>query len=180
MNRLLFLNFILLLTAQGFSQSPKRMIKKIGSDPIYFIDSANVDASEIPKFNATEAAIVNVYKGKDALELMGEEGKDGVVYIETKNFARNRYWKYFCSKSKEYTDAVPRTTEKEVQYILNDKILQNDFEGNLALIDDSIFEGLKVIGKRQLKKRYKIKNKTVGVVIRSGVPQNLYNGKNKF
>ena len=78
------------------------MIKKIGNDPVYFIDSVNVEQSEMMNYDPSEISIVNVYKDKDALELMGDEGKDGVIYIETKNFVKKRYWRYFCTKSNEY------------------------------------------------------------------------------
>lgn len=157
------------------------MIKKIGNDPVYFIDSVNVEQSEMMKYEPSQIAIVNVYKDKDALELMGEDGKDGVIYIETKDFAKNRYWKYFCSKSKEYAQAVPSSTQDDgIQYILNDRVLQKDFEGDLALIDDSIFKGILVIGERDLKKKYKIDNKSIGVVIESDKPNNLYKARKKF
>src|SRR5688572_494040 len=181
MNKRVLSFVFLLIPLIGFCQSPKRMIKKIGNDPVYFIDSVNVEQSEMMNYDPSEISIVNVYKDKDALELMGDEGKDGVIYIETKNFVKKRYWRYFCTKSNEYAKAIPNYTEdKEVQYILNDRILDKDFEGDLALIDDSIFKGLRIVNATDLKKKYKVKDKSIGVIIKSDTPKNLYKARKKF
>jgi hypothetical protein len=72
----------------SIGQSPKKTIKKLGNNPIFFIDSVNVDNSELQKYDPTEIAQVTVYKDKEATDLLGEDGKDGVVYIFTKNIQR--------------------------------------------------------------------------------------------
>lgn len=180
MNLKFFLS-CLLFSSISFAQSPKRIFKKIGDKPIIFMDSINVDYSQIAKFEADEIASFTVIKGKEAIDLMGEEGKDGVIYIETKKFAKIRYWNYFKSKSPEYFQIVP-DLEKEtsIQYVLNDKILTDNFEGNLASINDQIFKGITIISKDELIKKYNVENKDFGVLIKSDVPDNLYHGKKKF
>ena len=171
----------LLISAITFAQSPNRVLKKIGDKPIVFMDSIIVDYSQIAKFEADEIASFTVFKGKEAIDLRGKEGKDGVIYIETKKFAKIRYWNYFKSKSPEYFNILPDLEkENSVQYVLNDKILTDNFEGNLASINDQIFKGITIISKDELVKKYNIENRDFGVLIKSSVPDNLYHGNKKF
>lgn len=181
MNRFLLTLFGVALSFSVLGQSPKKMMKKIGDKPIFFIDSVNVDQTEMMKYLPEQIASITVYKDNDAIELMGEDGKDGVIYIETKDFARGRYWKYFTRKSNEYSELVKTSQPNDrIQYILNDRILTDNFEGNLSMIDDSIFKEIKIIDAATLEKDYKIENKDFGVIIFSDKPDNLYKAKKKF
>lgn len=175
--------FIILffLTFGLYSQSPKKIIKKLGADPVFFLDSVNILRSEMLNINPTDVASVTVYRGKEATDLIGENGKDGVIYIFTKSYAKNSYWNYFRSKSKHYSDSLPTPeSDSTVQYILNKRILTTNFEGDLMSIDDSIFKELIIIDKKTLEKEYNIFNKAFGIVIKSDKPDNLYHAKKKF
>lgn len=172
---------VLLLFIDLSGQNPSDMVKKIGDNPVYFIDSVRVDQSAIMNYAPTQIASLSIYKEGDAIELMGDEGKDGVIYIETKSFASIRFWKYFRQKSAEYARLVKTPAPNtKIQYILNDKVLIQDFEGDLSLINDSIFQELRIISRGKLKKEYKIKGKDFGVLIKSGKPGKLYNEDKKF
>ena len=164
-----------------FGQKPKKAIKKLGNDPVFFIDSVNVDNSELQKYNPQDIASVSVFKDSTAIKLIGMDGKDGVVYVETKAFARTRYWNFFRSKSPDYARVVPSPgSDSTLQYILNERVLKTNFEGDLSLIDDSIFKNLIVIDKSALEKQYSVTGKEYGIVITSDVPRDLYKGKKKF
>lgn len=164
-----------------FAQSPKRAIKKLGNDPVFFIDSINVDKEELGKYNPQEIATVSVYKGKEAIALVGPEGKDGAVYIETKVFGRTKYIRYFASKSPEYAKIIDSPQkDSSVQYVLNQRVLKDNFEGDLSLIDDKTFKSIKVIDKMTLQKMYQVMDKEYGVIIESSVPDKLYHGSKKF
>ncbi|MFP2996811.1 hypothetical protein ABN763_12915 [Spongiivirga sp. MCCC 1A20706] len=178
--KLIVLAFILSsIYLQG--QSPKRVLKKIGDNPIYFIDSINVSGEELKKYNPNQIASVTVFKGKEAIELLGENGKDGAIYIETVNFSRLRYWKFFSSKSSSYSELVPSfDSDSNIQYILNDRVLTDNFEGDLATINDDIFKDIKIIDKKTLQKEYEIHDKDYGVVILSNKPKDLYKARKKF
>lgn len=179
--KLLFTTLLSLITIVSFSQSPKRALKKLGSEPVYFMDSVNVEKSELMKYDPNEIALVTVLTSKEAIDILGEYGKDGAVYIETIPFAKSRYWKYFSSKSSEYRALVPIVTQDStVQYIMNDKVQDKNFEGNLALIDDKVFKEIKIITSQELQKQYGIKNKVAGVIITADRPKDLYNSKKKF
>ena len=81
-------------------------------------------------------------------------------------FARNSYWNYFKSKSADYKDNVPDLkTESKVVYILNNKLPDSNFEGDLFQINDHNFITLQLITGKQLKNDYKLSGKTIGVVI---------------
>lgn len=169
------------LTLSVFAQSPKKAIKKLGNDPVFFIDSINVDKEELEKYNPLEIATVSVYKGKEAIALVGPEGKDGAVYIETKAFGSTKYIRYFKTKSQDYAKIVDSPLkDSSVQYILNGRILKENFEGDLSLIDDKVFKSIKLIDKTTLEKEFNVSGKEYGVVIESYVPEDLYHGKKKF
>jgi hypothetical protein len=54
-----------------------------------------------------------------------------------------------------------------VIYILNGKILEKDYEGELFVINDGNFIGLTAIDREFLKKTYKILDKSIGVIIKT-------------
>lgn len=165
----------------SFAQSPKRILKKLGNNPVFFIDSINVEKDDLQKYNPNEISSVTVYKDKKAIELLGEDGKDGVIYIETKVFCKKKYWKYFASKSSEYIQFVSSPeNDINVQYILNKRILKEGFEGDLASIDNDNFKSIKFLGKEELIKKYKIEDKDFGFQIIAETPKDLYHGNRKF
>lgn len=165
----------------GFAQSPKRIIKKLGNEPVYYIDSISVDKSQLQKYDPNEIAGLTVFKGKEAVDILGEDGKDGVVYIETKLFAKKRFWNFFRLKSAEYLDLVPTfDSDSTIQYILNKRILKDNYEGTLASIDDNVFKEIKILPKQVLIDEYGILDKEYGVLIISEAPENLYKGNKKF
>lgn len=178
MKYLLFAFFTLTIS---FAQSPKKVLKKLGEDPVFFIDSVSVSQEDLKKYDPNDISSVTVYKDKKAIELLGDDGKDGAVYIETKKFCRNRYVKYFTSKSTEYKQRVTDLeNEDNIQYILNERILTVGFEGDLASIDDKVFKAIKFISKEELIKKYQIDDKDFGFQILSETPKDLYNGNKKF
>jgi len=172
---------IILSSGYALSQNPKKVLKKIADNPVYFIDSLNVAEQELQKYESNQIASVTVYKGEEATEILGENGKDGAIYIETIKFSRLRYWKYFSSKSTEYTKVVPYIgLESTIQYILNDKVLTESYQGDLAMINDNIFKSINIIDKNTLEKEYEVFDKKYGVVIQSDKPKNLYKARKKF
>ena len=164
-----------------FAQRPKKVIKKLGADPVFFIDSVSVDKAELKNYQPTEIATVSVYKDSSATNLIGPDGKDGVVYITTIKFAKIKYWNYFKSKSADYEKLVATPeSDSTFQYILNNRVLKSNFDGDLSLINDNIFIDLKIIDKTALEKEYGITNKDYGIIIKSDKPDDLYKANKKF
>lgn len=88
--------------------------------------------------------------------------------METKKFARNRYWNYFTSKSSAYLQIVPTPeSDSSVVYILNGNIQEKNIEGDLSTIDDKNFIELTVIDKQTLNKQFGIKDKEYGIMIKT-------------
>ena len=142
------------------------------NDPVFFIDSVRVNRGVLENYTPDEIASLTIYKDTNAIKRVGPKGKNGLVYIETKNFARMRYWEYFKSKSIEYLKAVPTVKEDSlVQYILNNEVLKNNYEGDLASINNKTFKTITIISKDQLVKDYGITNKKYGIVIIADIKQ---------
>lgn len=151
-------------------KNSKNRYKQLFTDPVFFIDSINVTRIELQQYQPTEIAVVTVYKDTNALRLVGEQGTYGVVYVETKKFAKNKYWNYFKEKSANFLKAVPKPqSDSLVAYILNDKVLTANFEDDLSAIDDKTFIGIRVIDKETLIKEFKIADKTYGIIIKTTI-----------
>jgi len=56
-------------------------------------------------------------------------------------------------------------TESKVVYILNNKVLQTNYEADLFQINDANLLTLQVINGKQLQKDYHVAGKLIGVVI---------------
>ena len=104
-----------------------------------------------------------------------------MVYIFTKKYTKSKYWLYFQSKSDDYKKLVPTVeSDTSVQYILNKRVLKENFEGDLFIIDDTIFKSIRLLTKEILLKEFNISDKEFGFQIISDTPDNLYRGKKKF
>ena len=71
-------------------------------------------------------------------------------------------------------------SDTAVQYILNKRVLKENFEGDLFIIDDTIFKSIRLLTKETLLKEFNISDKEFGFQIISDTPDNLYRGKKKF
>ncbi len=137
-------------------------------EPMYFLDSIRVNKGVLQNYQPSEIALVTVYKDSSAIKLVGKEAKNGLIYITTKEFARDHYRNYFKSKSAEYATAVANEkNEKKAVYILNGKVLASNIESDLFNINESNFISLIIIDKDKLKKYYHVSGKTFGVVIKT-------------
>lgn len=137
-------------------------------DPMFFLDSIRVNKRVLENYQPSEIALITVYKDSNAIKLGGLDAKNGLIYITTKEFARDHYRSYFKSKSADYAKAATdnRKEEKAV-YILNGKVLTSNIESTLFEINNSNFIELSVIDKSTLKKNYNISGKSFGVVIKT-------------
>jgi hypothetical protein len=167
----------LMMSCYSLKKDKPVIVFEEDTDPVFFIDSVRVNKRVLQDYDASEIAMVTVYKDSSAVKRMGAAAKNGLIYIETKDFAKNRYWNYFKSKSDQYSKLVPSVEgDIHVQYILNKKVLKENYEGDLAAINDTVFKGLQIITKQQLITDYGIKDKDLGVVVTADKPVNLHDG----
>jgi hypothetical protein len=158
----------LFISCYSISHKPVDLFKEPVDEPLYFLDNIQVNRGVLSLYDPKEIAAVTVYKDSSAFKIAGEKGKNGVIYITTKAYARDKYWNYFKSKSSDYIKAVPSIKrEGNVVYVLNDKVLVKDFEGDLYFIDNTNFIDLKVIDKKHLQQEYSIKDRKWGIIIKT-------------
>ncbi|MCW3808079.1 hypothetical protein [Plebeiibacterium marinum] len=140
------------------------------NDPLFYLDSIRVNKGVLSIYDENEIAFINVFKDENAVKIAGNEGKNGVIFIYTKEYAKQKYCNYLKSKSSEYTRIVSENTEdNSLVYILNDKVLEKNYESELFGLNDKNFVDLRIIDSKKLKKEYKIKNKKWGIIISSTV-----------
>ena len=134
--------------------------------PVYFLDSIRVAEADIKDLNPNDIAQVSVYKGLSAIELIGADGKNGIIYIETKKSTTSSYWYFFRNKSAEYFKAVPnQQADSSVVYIVNEKMLKAPYHTELSMINESNFISLKIVDQQALIENYGIRNKKYGVIV---------------
>jgi hypothetical protein len=142
-------------------------VQDLGVNPIYFIDSVRVTSNEVMKADPTKVTLMTVISREEAFKTFGEEGKDGMVYVETVNFVKRRYWDYFRSKTKDSKSIKKIDTHQNLQFILNEKPLQDIDIGTLHTVNDDTLEEFRIINKKKLKKKYKVRNRDYGIVIKT-------------
>ena len=159
----------LVISCYSLSHKKEEFVLFPPDEPMFFVDSTRVNKSALESmYQPTDFAFVTVYKDSNAIRFTGKEAKNGAIYLTTKSFAREHYWQYFSAKSKEYEKLVPDlTSEAKVIYILNNKVLETNFEKELFDINDTNFVELTIINKDKLGKDYNISDKVIGVVLRT-------------
>lgn len=178
---ILFALFSILNLNASAQKSPEKAAKKLGTNPMFFIDSIRVQKSDLANQDSEQVTLVIMFYDKEAIEKFGPEAQDGVVFVETKTYAKNKFINYFRKKSAAFDSLfVKNNGDLNFAYIINDKVQSGNFEGNLRSIDDSIFEKITIINKTQLEEQFKITNKDYGIIIQSKKPKDLYNKNKKF
>lgn len=180
MKFLLALLFItpLLTYAQKKEKEPA---EKLGPHPIYIIDSVKFTREEFMNFDPNTITSLTIVTDTDATNKFGPNSKDGVIIIQTKGFARKHYISYFRKRSPVYDSLYTITkSDSTFQYIINDKMKNKNFEGDLARIDDWLFLSLELVTADDLKKNYNVSDKKIGVLIKCRIPQDVFNGQSKF
>lgn len=133
-------------------------------EPMIFLDSIRVNKSYIKEaYSADEFASITVIKGDDAIRLAGEEAKNGIIYIFTKDFQRTQNWNLFKAVSAE---AVKSPSDVDVVLILNDKILTEKTKSELSSITRDNLVEIQVINKEQLQKQFGRKG-IIGVILKT-------------
>jgi len=138
------------------------------NDPIFYLDSIKVNKGVLSLYDENDIAFIQVFKEDNAIKIAGNEGKNGVIFIYTKDYARQKYWNFLKSKSLEYAKIISDySKDNSLAYILNGKLLEKNYESELFDLNDKNFKDLKVIYSKELKKKYNIKNKKWGILISS-------------
>jgi hypothetical protein len=139
-------------------------------DPIqvYVVDSVEVPSKAVNGLGPDQIAMITIARGKKTVEKYGERATNGVFYIETKAFARKRYSRLFSSISPAYEAAFQRYGgDSSFQYIMGDSLITSNQESQLATLERKDITDIRILGGDALKKEYGVKEKEVGVVIKT-------------
>ncbi len=183
MKFIIFLSFCFYSANISGQSSILAKANKFSEEAWFYIDSVQIKKKELKKYCWCDFTAGSFYEDTTAIRMFGQKAKAGVIYLETKIFAKNRGWKYFGTKSNEYSTLFPTPqSDSSVQYILNNKPLKSndDFWGLLAFINDASFKELKIIGKENLQKQYRVYNKQYGVSITCTRPDFLKRNNKYF
>lgn len=140
---------LFLLTATSLGQIPKKAMKKMGQNPIVFLDRVETEMSSLQAHNPFDISNISIVKPKKAKKLLGDKGVDGAIYVTTVKAAKVSYWNYFSSKSDEYKHLFNSLqADTAVQYLLNGEALSDTAApGSLFLINDKNFKTINIIDK---------------------------------
>jgi hypothetical protein len=172
--------FISTLAVFG-QDDPQTATGRLGRNPVIIIDSQRMTTSDLSKYKPESIAVVTVLLDSSATRLFGDSAKDGAVIIETHSYARHKYISFFRRSSQAYDSLIGTVgNDTTFEYIINDKIQEGNYEGNLSAINDELFLGLEILTKEQLYSKYKVTDKQFGILVHSGKPKDLYNADKKF
>jgi hypothetical protein len=158
----------LIISTLSYGQEEGPDMSSKASVPVYYVDSVLVDQKDIVRTKPEDIASFKRVSEKRGQQMLGDKGKNGIIFIETKTFARKKYWTYFTSKSADYLKVVPAPgNDKLIQYVLNGRVLKSDFEGELSALNDKTFRRIDIVPKDTLLKRFGIFDKIYGVIITS-------------
>jgi hypothetical protein len=181
MKKVSFITILLILiTGCNNRLTPTKAAQKLGPNPYFEVDGKYISRSDLDTLNPSDIASLTTYYNKEAKNLYGEKAKDGVVILETKKYAIMKFQNFLKSVSKEYEEMLYTTKETDIQYILNSRVLTENFVGTLATIDRITFKSIRLINGDELEREYQIKGKKTGVIIKASKPKNLYHSKEKF
>lgn len=141
--------------------------------PVYFLDSVNVREEVITRTDSSRISSIAVYKGLQARRLVGEEkAADGVVFVETREFARRRFERLFSLLSRQYRKTLEKCSEQRdsIVYVLNGKVLNGNYETDLASLTREVIESVTVLKPSKALKKYALPAPAPAVEIVSGIP----------
>jgi len=160
-NRFL-LSLLLLLPAALFAQSEEE------GDPVYVVDSVLVTPGAANQITPDQIGLITIAKGRRAVLLYGPQAENGVIYMETKPFARKRVANFLQSASPAY-DSLRNTglADSALAYIVNGQVVNDKNEALLFTVDKKTFRTLEIVPAKELEQRYQLTGKKAGVRITS-------------
>jgi hypothetical protein len=163
----IFLFLLILICSCARKLTPTEAVQKLGASPYIEVDDIAKSQSEINSINPSDVASLTVYYDKEAIKLYGEKAMDGAVLVKTTSYAINQFETLFKGFSQEYEEMLRITERGEIQYILNERVLTSDFEGILARLSEKTLKRITIIDSLELDKKYQIKNKKIGVLVKA-------------
>lgn len=173
---------LLFISLRSFAQTgPEEAVKRLGANPLFIIDSVKATRADLQKYDPQSITSVTILKDTSMIKSYGGEVKEGVVLIETRDFARRKFIRFLRSVSTKYDSLYTSIgNDGSFCYIINDKVQQGSYEGNLSTLDNKLFISLEILSAEELKNKFAIDDRKYGIWIRANKPENLYNKDKKF
>lgn len=148
------------------SSAEKTAMSIIRKNPLLILDSTIIVRDSLQNVSPEDIADITVLKEESATAAFGDKGKNGVIIIETKKFARAKYIKFLRAASPQYDSLYQKIgSDTAFQYILNGKVLTQNYEGSLAPLSLQKLTDVQILNKQQLKDSFDIDDKDYGVAI---------------
>ncbi len=145
------------------------MISKAQDGTLFIVDSVEVEDG-LNHLSPDKIAFMNVVKSPTLQAKYGAKAENGIIYIETKPFARKRYNRLFSELSPAFEAALKKYGSDSVfQYILDGTKIDETSMNMLAALEKKGIGSLVVVDAAMLKSKYgvKEKDKKLGVIITS-------------
>lgn len=141
-----------------------------GDSTFYVVDSVAVGIGAMQDLSPEKIASISVVSGPGVVRKYGERAANGVIYIETKAFARKHYTALFSNRSAAYKKLLTdnKGDDTRFAYILNGRVLAINPEGELSAIKDNDLRAISVMPGKDLERVYGIKDKAAGVLVTTG------------
>ena len=144
------------------------MAQVAGDDPVYVLDSVVVNQAAIGQVSPDRIGVITIAKGAKAVLKYGSQAENGVVYIETKPFARKRVNVLLSSQSPAYDSLLRRYgNDSSFYFIVNGKPVTPTNETGLMTLDRKNFRSLRIISDKEVQDKYQVMDRKAGIVITS-------------
>ncbi|WP_142685118.1 hypothetical protein [Chitinophaga polysaccharea] len=144
------------------------MAQVAGDDPVYVLDSVVVNQAAIGQVSPDRIGVITIAKGAKAVLKYGSQAENGVVYIETKPFARKRVNMLLSSESPAYDSLLRKYgNDSSFYFIVNGKPVTPTNETGLMTLDRKTFRSVRVISDKEVQDKYQVMDRKAGIVITS-------------
>jgi hypothetical protein len=136
---------------------------------LFIVDSVEATGG-LNNLSPDKIAFMNVVKSPTLQAKYGPKAANGIIYIETKPFARKRYNRLFVELSPAFEAAIKKYgDDSKFQYIMDGVKISENSMNMLAALEKKSITNLLVVDAKTLKTTYDVKDKEkkVGVIITS-------------
>ncbi|MCW3466829.1 hypothetical protein [Chitinophaga nivalis] len=137
-------------------------------DPVYVLDSVLVTPAAVSQLSADQIGVITIAKGRRAILKYGSQAANGVVYMETKPFARKRVQALLREVAPAYDSLMKcYMNDSSCYFIVNDKPVTPTDEARMMTLDKKTFRSLQIITDKKSREQYLVPANKVGILIRS-------------
>lgn len=120
-------------------------IPGVPQNALIFVDSVE-SKTGMEGLDPTKIALIDIVKGSKLKEKYGPRGENGVIFIETVDFARKRYTRMFSEMSPEYAKVLQQyKSDTAFQYVLDGELITASIPQMLAALEKKSIDSISVL-----------------------------------